>query len=303
LPADTIVYTATDGACSISGTFVISQPSALAIGTTTTDVTCNGGCDGTATATVTGGTATYTYLWSDGQTTATATGLCAGTYTCVANDANGCVITDTVTITEPTAMVVVETTTNVTCNGDCDGTATVVATGGTAPYTYSWTGGQTTGLCAGVYTYTVTDANGCTYSADVTITEPDAVAGAITEDATSNKLEVTMSSGVSPYTYLWNTTETTASIVPTMSGIYWCVATDANGCVSDTMEIDYISTAVTELSIEAISIYPNPSDEIFTISFVSNAQQVLDVAIVSILGKVVYTENLENFIGALDNYH
>ncbi|MBC6992536.1 SprB repeat-containing protein, partial [Lewinella lacunae] len=122
------------------------------------DVLCNGDTDGTLTVVATGGTLDYTYLWSNGQTTATATGLAAGTYTVTVTDANGCTETATGTVNEPTDLEAAIADTDVLCNGDTDGTLTVVATGGTPDYTYLWSNGQTTatatGLAAGIYTVT-----------------------------------------------------------------------------------------------------------------------------------------------------
>ena len=128
------------------------------------NVTCNGFSNGGATASATGGTAPYNYLWSNAATTASITGVVAGTYTVTISDDNGCTSTSSLTITEPTALVastIVDS--NVTCNAGSDGGATASATGGTAPYTYAWSNATTTasitGLVAGTYTVTITDDN------------------------------------------------------------------------------------------------------------------------------------------------
>lgn len=146
---------------------------------TSTDVSCFGGCDGTATAEGIG-VAPFTYLWDDplAQTTATATGLCAGDYTVTVTDAIGCVETGTVTIEEPeelTAMVTA--TTAVSCFGDEDGSGVIEASGGTGAYTYDIGDGPVadgtfTDLDAGTYPITVTDENGCEIIIDLIIPEP-----------------------------------------------------------------------------------------------------------------------------------
>src|SRR5207237_641711 len=122
------------------------------------------------------GTAPYSYAWNpSGQATATATGLCAGNYTCTVTDAHGCISTSTITITQPPALTSTTTQVNVSCNGGCNGTSTVTAGGGTTPYTYNWntipvqTTITATGLCTGNYTCTITDANGCIRISVVTI--------------------------------------------------------------------------------------------------------------------------------------
>ncbi|MQP53770.1 SprB repeat-containing protein, partial [Flavobacterium sp. LMO9] len=123
-----------------------------------------------------------TYSWApSGGTAATASGLSAGTYTVTVTDANSCTATQSFTITEPTALVATPASqTNVSCNSGSNGSATVSVSGGTAGYTYSWapsggTAATASGLSAGNYTVTVTDANSCTATQSFTITEPTAL--------------------------------------------------------------------------------------------------------------------------------
>ena len=131
------------------------------------NVSCFGGSDGTATVSIAGSFGNDSYLWSDGQTSSTAVGLAAGTYTCTVTDGvNGCTSTVSVTIIQPTQLSISTQTMEAT-PGNSNGAALAIVTGGTAPYTYLWSpGGQTTnpatGLAAGTYSVTVTDANGCT---------------------------------------------------------------------------------------------------------------------------------------------
>lgn len=141
-------------------------------------VTCFGACDGSATATGVGA-APFSFLWdvaAGSQTTATATGLCAGTYSITTTDADGCVQTSTVTITEPTELSVGNTVTNVSCAGAADGASLATATGGVPPYSFDIGAGPSasgsfTGLTIGAYTLTVTDDNGCEVVIDFTITD------------------------------------------------------------------------------------------------------------------------------------
>ena len=134
--------------------------------------------DGTATVSASGGTAPYSYLWSDYQVGIAATVLSAGTYTVTVTDAGGCEAVQTVVIGEPTPVLAeVISSVDVSCYGAADGSATVNATGGTTPYTYAWSNGVTTTtatyLSAGItYTVTVTDASGCEATAGVTLSEP-----------------------------------------------------------------------------------------------------------------------------------
>ncbi|HRE76146.1 MAG TPA: T9SS type A sorting domain-containing protein [Flavobacteriales bacterium] len=186
-----------------------------------TNVSCNDGSNGAATVVASGGAGSYTYSWSPtGGTSSTATGLVAGTYTCTITDVNGCIKTQTVTITEPGIITsVISSQTNVACNGGSNGAATVVASGGAGAYTYSWspTGGTSstaTGLVAGTYTCTITDANGCIKTQTLTITEPGPIV---------SSQSVTLCAGESL---------TIGANTYTSSGTYTDVLTAVNGCDS-----------------------------------------------------------------------
>jgi len=169
LGAGTYTATITDAnGCITTATAAVIAPNGItAVSTTATQTSCNGGTNGTATATPTGGTAPYTYLWNNGQVTQTATGFSAGTFSVTVKDANGCSFPATVTVTQPAAMTSSSTTSADTC-GKNHGSATVIISAGATPYTYMWltnpvqpvaTAG---GLAPGTYTCIVTDANGCT---------------------------------------------------------------------------------------------------------------------------------------------
>ena len=177
LAAGTYTLTVTDSDSSvITKSYVITEPSVLNVTSSLTNVTCNGLSNGTATASVTGGTAPYTYFWSNGMTTANANNLTAGTYSVSVTDANNCKATASVTIAQPGVLSVTSTVTNISCSGQNDGSVSLAVNGGAAPFSYVWSSGQTTGningLSAGVYSVTVTDANNCTVTQTVTITSP-----------------------------------------------------------------------------------------------------------------------------------
>jgi gliding motility-associated-like protein len=213
---------------------------------TGTNVNCAGGTNGSATTTMTGGTAPFTYTWSPapggGQGTATATGLAAGTYTCTVNDNAGCNTTLTVVITQPTPLATTNSQVNVVCNGGTNGSATVTASGGTAAYTYSWspsggTAATATGLAAGTYTCTVTDSKACTTTSTLTITQPPALAATTSTvpalcGSNNGSASISASGGTPAYTYSWNTTpaQTTATASNLTAGTFTCTLTDASGC-------------------------------------------------------------------------
>jgi archaellum component FlaF (FlaF/FlaG flagellin family) len=246
LGAGSYTVTVTDAnGCTKSASVTITQPDALTVETSQVNVLCNGASTGTATAIPGGGTPAYTYSWNTVpvQTTATATGLAAGSYTVTVTDANGCTKSANVTITEPAALHIEISQTNVLCNGGSTGSATATVTGGTGSYTYSWntvpvqTTATATGLAAGSYTVTVTDENGCTKTAEVTITQPDVIVVNITgtgtdcSNVTGSATVTSVTGGVGPYTYLWSPGgQTTPSITGLGEGTYTVTVTDANGC-------------------------------------------------------------------------
>jgi len=259
--AGTYSVTITDAnGCIDTSSVTITEPTVLvAASVVDSNVSCNGGSEGNATASVTGGTAPYTYLWSNAATTASLVNVTAGTYNVTITDANGCTDTSSVTITEPTALVAASAVDiNVTCNGGNDGAATASATGGTAPYTYLWSNAATTasivGVTAETYNVTITDANGCTDTSSVTITEPTALiaSGVVDASVTCNggndgAATASATGGTAPYTYLWSNAATTASIVNVTAGTYNVTITDANGCT------DTSSVIITEPAVLAAS--------------------------------------------------
>lgn len=230
-----------------SGVFLdfLSCSNALTVTPQSTPVTSCVGCDGTAGVTLVGGTGPFTYSWSPGGwTTATVNNLCAGTYTVTVTDALSCSPPTTVAITVgasvPT-LTIVPTQTNVACNGQCTGTASVTVTGGTPGYTYNWlpSGGNSasaSGLCAGVYTVDVADQGGCTATLTFTITEGTAItsSSSSTPAACGNNngsATVIPSGGAGGYTYVWSPSGGTGSTEANLgAGTYTCTITDANGC-------------------------------------------------------------------------
>lgn len=241
----TVTVTDANGCIAVNTVSVTSNSGGTASIQSSTNVTCNGANNGSATATMTGGTPNYTYLWNNGQTSSTATGLSNGTYTVTVTDANGCTGTTTVTITQPTALSASVTTTNSTCTAS-NGTASVSSSGGTGAYTYLWTpSGQTTstatGLSSGTYSATVTDANGCTFSLSATVNSTGGGTASIQSSSNvscnggnNGSATATMTGGTPNYTYLWSNGQTTSTASGLIAGGYTVTVTDANGCSSVT---------------------------------------------------------------------
>jgi hypothetical protein len=173
--------------CTDTDSICITEPSALSIQVEGDTVLCNGDCDGMLTCAAIGGTPAYSYLWSNGATGDSISGLCPGTYSATIVDANGCIISETVAVVEPTAISLSETHTDATFANSNDGSGTVTASGGTPGYTYLWTpGGHTTAtadsLLPGIYTVAVTDSNGCSDTITVVIGFLVGTAGPVSQE-------------------------------------------------------------------------------------------------------------------------
>jgi uncharacterized protein YjdB len=226
--------------CSGTVTATVTQPSALGGSTSVTNVSCNGGSNGSIDLTPTGGTPSYTYSWGGGITTQDRTGLSFGSYSCVVTDANGCSGTVTATVTQPSALGGSTFVTNVSCNGGTNGSIDLTPSGGTPGYTYAWGGGVTTqdrtGLAAGSYSCVVTDANGCTGTVTATVTQPSAVTGSTSRTNVScfggsnGAINLTPSGGTPSYIYNWGGGITTEDRTGLAAGTYSCIVTDANAC-------------------------------------------------------------------------
>ncbi|SDT10205.1 SprB repeat-containing protein [Winogradskyella sediminis] len=191
LMAGTYNVTVTDAnGCTATISVTVTQPAAISTSGVATHVNCNGGSNGTVDLTVTGGTAPYTYAWSNTATTEDMVGLMAGTYNVTVTDANGCTATTSVTVSQPAAISASGVATHVSCNGGSNGTVDLTVVGGTAPYTYAWSNTATTedmvGLISGTYSVTVTDANGCTATTSATVIEPTALVAASVVDSNAS---------------------------------------------------------------------------------------------------------------------
>ncbi len=271
LSAGTYTVLVTDaGGCTHSNTVAITQPSKILKDTIASfsQSTCLTPT-GSAKDSTFGGTPGYTYLWTPGgQTTAIATGLSSGTYSVHVTDANGCPSTSSVTITIPAAngpTVTPTISSNVLCNGGNNGSAIANISGGLAPYTYSWSSGQTTsavtGLSSGSYTVSVTDANSCSFVTILSITQPSVLSTPITptdiqcNGLTNGSAIVHPSGGTTPYTYSWNSSpaQTTQTASNLAAGPLTVSVTDSHGCISTQ------SVTISEPAAMSIGITQTPA--------------------------------------------
>ena len=209
-----------------------------------------------------GGKAPYTYLWSNGDTTNKITGLSPGIYTCIITDSNGCTYNIEGNVGEPTGLeAIVNSSNNATCNGDSDGAIDISVSGGTADYAYLWSNNATTqdisGIPAGSYSVTVTDANGCTDTIDnIEIEDPSTLEAEVVDTSnvscngySDGSIDISVSGGTPHYTYLWSNNATTQNISGLTAGTYSVMITDANGCTYNLNDIQVTEPDILDVQI------------------------------------------------------
>jgi hypothetical protein len=280
LAAGTYNLTVTDSKGCVETTQVeVTQPDAISIDPTVTDVSCKGFNNGEISLAISGGTLPYTFLWNDGNTSQDRIGLVPGTYSVVVTDANNCIqILDDLVITQPSAeLSLSETHVNVLCFGGNNGSIDLTVTGGTEPYTYAWTKTGTplftlstediSDLTAGTYNVTVTDALGCAETLSVVITQPAALTLSVAktdptcppdaeeeEFQSDGSITLTVTGGTGPYGYVWTASnegevpigqENNQNLTGLVAGTYTVVVTDANGCTATT-------------TVTLVEEFPNP---------------------------------------------
>lgn len=268
-----------------------------------TNVTCNGECDGSVNLSSLG-LPPFTYSWAPGgQTVQNPADLCPGTHTVTMIDANSCQSTATVTITEPAVLTTAIATTDVSCNGDCDGSATATPSGGTQPYTFQWdsaTGNQitsvATNLCPGIYSVVVTDANGCTTMGQAVITEPAVLTVTTSSVATScqactdGSATAFPSGGTPSYSYFWSPSAQTGQTASNLGGgDYTVTVTDAQGCTAmDTVTVQSPTGIISEDAGISVNVYPNPITDVANIEITSGpADAILFITLFDVTGKMV----------------
>lgn len=244
----TLIVTDANG-CQNSSTYTVTEPAqSLQLNANVTDVLCNGSKTGGITITTVGGTPTYTYQWTDGNgvvmpvTSQNISGISAGTYTVIATDINGCINQLSSTVNEPSnPLSTTPVKQNINCYGDATGQIDPGISGGTSPYSYSWSNGTTnpilTNAAAGDYDLTITDAHGCSAIYHYELTQPqETLSIGLSHDDVlcygdaTGAVYATVEGGTAPYSYTWNNGATTTNILSVPMGNYTLTVADALGC-------------------------------------------------------------------------
>jgi len=271
LTAGTYNYTITDtNGCNYFDSVTISEPIALSIISVVTNNICNGNSNGSVNITISGGTTSYSYSWSDGSTNEDLTNVISGTYYLTVTDANSCILLDTFVITEPSAIIVTSSTTNASCNGFSDGTATLSISGGTPGYTEDWGTNNQNALSAGTYNYIITDSNTCTYTNSVTVNEPNAVSTTPTiTNVSCNGLSdgiatLSISGGTAGYTEDWGINNP----LSLAAGTYSYTITDTNSCTyTDSVTItepQILDATYTQTNVSCNGFFDGTAEVIIT---------------------------------------
>jgi len=237
--------------CTLIQTFNITQPAPLAISSQTIiHPTCYNYCNGSISINVTGGTAPYSYLWSNNNTQPVNQQLCAGIHTVTVTDANGCTIIQSYTLNNPPELqATISSYNNLLCYNQCTGSATAYALNGTPPYTYNWSNNTNNNpavnLCSGNYTVTVYDALGCSTTTSVSISQPPQLVAQV-----ANTIEtvcfgecngtaiINTTGGTAPYTYQWSGIPSLTNVNDQLcAGTFYVTVTDVNNCSTTTFGI------------------------------------------------------------------
>tara|TARA_Y100001968_G_scaffold331745_1_gene387494 strand:- start:747 stop:3746 length:3000 start_codon:yes stop_codon:yes gene_type:complete len=287
--------------------FCVTSPCSWTLSSSTVEENCNGDNTGSITVAVNGGSGTFTYDIGNGpQSSPTFTNLAQGNYAVVVDDGT-CSSSITVVLDGPGAVSGTCTASDVSCNGFSDGSISVNASGGTPPYSYNFgsgfvASGSASGLSAGAVTVNIQDANGCVSSVSCTINEPAVLsANSTVTDETlgaDGAINVTTSGGTPPFNYSWSGTggfsSTNQNIAGLVGGLYALTITDANGCtvvLADILVNSFVS--ISEQSQVNFSLYPNPTNGLFTIKLGSFPAEKFSIRIVDVSGKLVSIQEFE----------
>ena len=274
--------------CTSKASIEVSQADEILINPISQNESIMGAEDGSIFIEAVGGTGSFSFAWNNGAITANIENLSAGTYCLTVTDENNCTAESCITIEagenpcNNTTIIIESITTDATCNTFDNGSSTVEVSGGTAPYTYLWSNGQTsataTNLSSGQYTINVMDSNGCEAEASTTVSEPNPLTASATQQinesttgANDGSISVTVNGGTAPFTYSWSNGATTNIIDNLAGGNYELLIEDSNGC---TLSVDYtIGTNTTSTGTARVQFIHAAFDE--TISIESDQGSIL----------------------------
>ncbi|MDG1158311.1 MAG: T9SS type A sorting domain-containing protein [Flavobacteriales bacterium] len=282
-------------------TLTIGQPDEIVISEILSNITCNGDGNGSIEVAATGGNGGFSFSFDGGDFSDVVAWdmLAAGVYTVDVVDSDDCVAQAEFEIIEPVALSVVLNESDITCNGAADGAVLVEIEGGTPDYTVD---GDTVGLEAGEYTYTVTDANGCVATETATIEEPTALEVSVDEvvnaEDMDGSIDVTATGGTGVLTYSWTGPNGFTSDQEDLTGLdvgeYELTVTDENGCEVATEAVSVLVGIGELLNRVSLSVYPNPNNGMFTLNIEGLNGEAVNFDVVDAIGKTVASEQFNS---------
>lgn len=268
------------------------------------NVSCFGFDDGSIDVMGSGTVGPYGYDWSNADTTAMIEDLAPMSYTVTVTDANGCTALDTFDITEPTELLGgIDTTMDVVCDGDSNGSATASATGGTGNvYAYSWSNGFATATASdldqGVHYVTITDSNGCTVV-------DSAVIGYLHENPTIDMedsamfctgFSTSLDAGNNGSLFSWSNGDTSQVVEIDSAGTYSVTVTDTTGCFSSrsVVVVEDTCLGIDEVGLLAFELYPNPTQDWINIRVSNDMNDAATIELIDINGRLVMTDQIKS---------
>ena len=247
LPAGSYTVNVTDAnGCQHMDSVTLTQPaSGLSSTNFVKNTTCYGSADGYIFYDVQGGTTPYAYSWSNGNTTNNIFNLTAGQYVITTTDGNGCTLTNSITVRQPSQVTIAAVTNPVKCFGETNGSIDITVTGGTTPYTYQWMNSDfvlsaiTQDLVnypSGTYNVKVIDSLGCEANLAVLLDQPAQLGASVTANnitcagGSDGNIDINISGGITPYSYVWSNGATSEDLFNIPVGSYTVTITDANNC-------------------------------------------------------------------------
>ena len=245
----------------------LTQPTVISSTEITSMVSCFGQGNGAIDLSVSGGTPGYSYVWSNGSILQDISNLIAGNYNVSIKDINGCLKSKSIAITQPSApLSLTESHINVLCYGNATGAINLSVSGGTAPYVFLWSNGEITedviNLSSGSYSVRVRDVKGCEENLTVNVLQPDSQLSSIVNGTdvacfggSTGAVDLQVSGGTSPYSYLWNNGSTSEDVTGLKNGNYAVVIKDKNGCESTNSIV--VSQPLAPMSYQFLVDNPN----------------------------------------------
>ncbi|MBL4592311.1 MAG: T9SS type A sorting domain-containing protein, partial [Flavobacteriales bacterium] len=309
LNAGTYTVTITDTAtgCSLIDTFTVTNTSTYTAAGVTTDDNCNTGI-GAIDLSVAGGTAPFTFAWSNGANTEDLSGLTGGIYTVTITDASGCIEKLSFTVNNTATFNYTSVVTNDSCSVGM-GAIDITVTGGTAPFTFAWSNGANTediaGLSSGMYTVTITDGSGCAIvdsfaiSNTVSFTASGIVTDASCLACTDGSIDLT-ATGDAPFTFTWSNGANTEDINNLLTGGYSVIITGASGCQDSLYFYVNYPVGIDPTDINwFVNLYPNPANDEFTLDYNFRTNDEVRFTVFNIIGELVHDEKITKAQGKI----